>query len=304
MGGFCEGWGVWITSAGVGIDFEVRFVGFFGGLFFKVMTFADFARALSTTVGGDKVVGLNQFFRAMLEEMGLSIHPLSVDCLFFISFGVDSSQQILPHVILSDVEAFERWSSNNCELLSKEELLAISSLPALIARGLTLSGVNRLTEQDFAMFSQGKRLAAAFAKLGLDNSGLFFQEISKAHRGGYIEPFLVLESFTDYPWVRPRPEAWDTLLMPEIVHRVRSAANALQAVSLRLGEYPEQSRDTVWKLMARVSNVFETPSVTSRLSTTFDALASNWGLACELADALNFIKSIRTRRDLDRLFGP
>jgi hypothetical protein len=295
------------TSAGVGIDFEVRFVGLLGAFFFKVMkSFADFFEAVGSAVGGENILAINQFFGPMLDEMGLSIEPLTVSCLFSNPFGLAVGEQILPHVILGDVEAFERWSSNNCELLSKEELLAISSLPALIARGLTLSGVNRLTEQDFAMLSQGKRLAAAFAKLGLDNSGLFFQEISKAHRGSYIEPFLMLESFTDYPWVRPRPEAWDTLLFPDVVYRVRSAAAQLQSISSRLEEFPLESRDTVWKLMGRVSNTFKNPSVTSKLSSTFDALASseyNWGLAGELADELNYIKSIETRRNLDRLFG-
>jgi len=296
-----------ITSAGVGIDFEVRFVGLLGAFFFKVMkSFADFFEAVGSAVGGENILAINQFFGPMLDEMGLSIEPLTVSCLFSNPFGLAVGEQILPHVLVRDVEAFEKWCSNKGDQQSGQELSAVSTLPAFIGRGLMLSGVNHLTEQDLAMISQGTRLANAFSEIGLENSGLFFQEISKAQQGGILEPFLMLESFTDYPWVRPRPEAWDTLLFPDVVYRVRSAAAQLQIISSRLEEFPLESRDTVWKLMGRVSNTFKNPSITSRLSSTFDALASseyNWGLAGELADELNYIKSIETRRNLDRLFG-
>jgi hypothetical protein len=257
----------------------------------RAFNLADLVNSLGMTVGGEPIIQMAYQFGPMLDEMGLSLIPVSV-------ITADNRQYILPAVSVREVKTLLDWCSNQGRQQSKQELLALACIPSFVAKGLKFSGQNGLSEQDLCLISEGPKLAEAFSELGLTNSGLFFENVAKAHRGGYLEPFLLIEGFTDYPWVRPRPEDLANMPIELILTRVRGAAEIFRQILGEIQTLPELSQPAVWAMLRKSRNTFSCQPITDAISRALDLLALTKGaesLVEQLLSDLGTINSISAR---------
>ncbi len=269
--------------------------------FFLVMPeLSSFLNQFLSAIGADKVVRLNQEYWGLLESFGMRIVPMRARLIL----GTSGNQpvEIVSRLLLTNSGNFRVATRL---LKQQSDIVALKDLAAIIADGIRRVGFANLSEEDYQMIGQGTEFALAYSSIGLKGAALYFRQLARAYEEGFLEPFLLLEGLTDYPWVRPRPEDWANLPIAAGVGRSQFAAASLRSISERMAEFPPGSHRSIWALMRRLSDTFDSPPITRRLSEALDVImdtSGGWPLAEALAKDLNYIKSISVRYALNEAF--
>jgi len=269
--------------------------------FFLVMPeLSSFLNQFFSAIGADRVLRLNQEYWGLLESFGMRIVPMRGRLI--LQRSGNKPVEIVSRLLLTNSGNFKVATRL---LKQQSEIVALRDLAAIIADGIRRVGFTNLSEEDYQMIGQGKEFASAYSSIGLEDAALYFRQLSRANEEGFLEPFLLLEGLTDYPWVRPRPEDWANLPIAAAVGRSQFAAANLRSISQRIDEFPPGSHRSIWALMRRLSGTFDSPPITRRLSEALDAItdtSGGWPLAEALAKDLNYIKSISVRYALNEAF--
>jgi hypothetical protein len=259
------------------------------------MSLSDFFRELtSIPITPKRIINLSYEFGDFLSRIGFVLLPIKVTVS-----GPLGWQFMACRLVINDSNKFSQWVENSP---SREELVALRHLFPLVAEGLREVGFSGLSDDDREMIRGAEELARAFLDLGLEEASCFFGALSRADDGGYLEAFLLLEGFTDYPWVRPRPGDWAHLPIPILISRSQMAAANIRSICERLAEFPTEAHPRIWALIRRLSDTFDSPPITRRLSEALDAISGTAG-AEHLADALttniSYIKMIPNAESLN-----
>jgi hypothetical protein len=230
------------------------------------MSLSDFFRELtSIPITPKRIINLSYEFGDFLSRIGFVLLPIKVTVS-----GPLGWQFMACRLVINDSNKFSQWVENSP---SREELVALRHLFPLVAEGLREVGFSGLSDDDREMIRGAEELARA-----------------------------LLEGFTDYPWVRPRPGDWAHLPIPILISRSQMAAANIRSICERLAEFPTEAHPRIWALIRRLSDTFDSPPITRRLSEALDAISGTAG-AEHLADALttniSYIKMIPNAESLN-----
>lgn len=229
--------------------------------------------------------------------------------------GFGLQREIIPRILVSVPSSFALWCAENRERLVKvatpadsEDLHGLASLQSTISMGIRMIGVQSLTDEDLLMIQNGEILSEAYTGIGLNNPGLYFRELARANRDGFLEPFVALEALTDFPWVRPMGSDWEQMTSTEVIHRAFVAADSVSRTLKNLAKLTQElpgSQSAVegtWNLLLRVNSAFQRqPVAAAMIRARNQSYAESGSEGGRMVDqAIGLIHSILGRVAVDK----